>query len=257
MCFVVRTTGEYVNLSSNSQAGGVPVLVLKEGSDRSRGREAQHRNIIAAKVVAESVRSALGPKGMDKMLVDSFGDVTVTSDGRTILDEMDIQHPAAKMMVEVAKTQDNEAGDGTTTAVIISGELLNKAEELIEKNVHPTIISDGYKKAAEKALEILDKIAIPVDLKTSEYLKKAAITSMASKLVAEYKEYLADIAVKAMLAVAERTGKTYKVDVDDVKVEKKTGESLGDTSLINGVVLDKEITHSGMPKRVEKQKIVF
>jgi archaeal chaperonin len=245
------------DLSAPAQAGGVPVLVLKEGSNRSRGREAQHSNITAAKVVAESVRSALGPKGMDKMLVDSFGDVTITSDGRTILDQMDIQHPAAKMLVEVAKTQDNEAGDGTTSAVIIAGELLNKAEELIDKNIHPTIIIDGYKKAAEKALETLEKIAIPVDLKKHDYLKKAAVTSMASKVVADHKEYLADIAVKAMLEVAEKEGNTYKVDVEDVKVEKKTGESLRDTSLINGIVLDKEIAHSGMPKRVEKAKIAL
>ncbi len=207
--------------------------------------------------MAESVRSALGPKGMDKMLVDSFGDVTITSDGRTILDEMDVQHPAAKMLVEVAKAQDNEAGDGTTSAVIIAGELLNKAEELIDKNIHPTIIIDGYKKAAEKALETLEKIAIPVDLKTHEYLKKAAMTSMASKLVAEYKEYLADIAVKAMLEVAEKDGNTYKVDVEDVKVEKKNGESLRDTSLIKGIVLDKEVVQSGMPKRIEKAKIAL
>jgi chaperonin GroEL (HSP60 family) len=204
----------------------VPVLVLKEGSDRSRGREAQHRNIIAAKVVAESVRSALGPKGMDKMLVDSFGDVTVTSDGRTILDEMDIQHPAAKMLVEVAKTQDNEAGDGTTSAVIIAGELLSRAEELIDKNVHPTIIIDGYRKAAEKALETLEKIALKIDPTSSDYLKKAAMTSMASKLIADYKEYFADIAVKAMLEVATKDGKNWKVDVEDVKVEKKSGESM-------------------------------
>jgi thermosome len=244
-------------LSSPAQAGGVPVLVLKEGSNRSRGREAQHGNITAAKIVAESVRSALGPKGMDKMLVDSFGDVTITSDGRTILDEMDIQHPAAKMLVEVAKTQDNEAGDGTTSAVIIAGELLNKAEELIDKNIHPTIIIDGYKKAAEKALETLEKLAIPVDLKKQEYLKKVAITAMASKLVAEYKEYLADIAVKAMMEVAEKQDGTYKVDVEDVRVEKKTGESIGDTSLVNGIVLDKEVAHSGMPKRVEKAKIAL
>jgi thermosome len=240
-----------------TQAGGIPILVLKEGSNRSRGRDAQHGNITAAKVVAESVRSALGPKGMDKMLVDNFGDVTITSDGRTILDEMDVQHPAAKMMVEVAKTQDKEAGDGTTSAVIISGELLNRAEELIDKNIHPTVIIDGFKKAAEKALETLDKIAIPVDLRSQDYLKKAAITSMASKLVAEYKEYLADIAVKAMMTVAEKQDSTYKVDVDDVKVEKKNGESLRATSLINGIVLDKEIVHSGMPKRVEKAKIAL
>ena len=241
----------------SSQAGGVPVLILKEGSSRSRGREAQHTNIMAAKIVAETVKSALGPKGMDKMLVDSFGDVTITSDGRTILDEMDIQHPAAKMMVEVSKTQDNEAGDGTTTAVVLAGELLSKAEELIGKNIHPTIIIDGYKKAAEKALEVLEKIAIPAGSETEEYLKKAAMTSMASKLVAEHREYLADLAVKAILAVAEKENEKYKVDVDDVKVEKKPGESLRDTKLIQGIVLDKEVVHSGMPKRVENAKIAL
>jgi archaeal chaperonin len=241
-----------------TQAGGVPILVLKEGSKRSKGREAQHANITAVKVVAESVRSALGPCGMDKMLVDNFGDVTITSDGRTILDTMDIQNPAAKMLVEVAKTQDNEAGDGTTSAVIISGELLSRAEELIQKNIHPTIIIDGYKKAAEKALEVLEKIALPVDLEKTDFLKKAAVTSMASKIVSEQKEYLADIAVKAMLAVAEKQKDgTYKADVDDVKVEKKVGESLKNTTLINGIVLDKEIVHSGMPKRIENAKIAL
>lgn len=244
-------------MSSSTQAGGVPVLVLKEGSNRSRGREAQHTNIMAAKIVAETVKSALGPKGMDKMLVDSMGDATITSDGRTILDEMDIQHPAAKMMVEVAKTQDNEAGDGTTTAVILAGELLNKAEELIEKNVHPTIIIDGYQKASEKALEVLEKIAIPTESNTEEYLKKAAMTSMASKLVAEHRQHLADLAVKAILEVAEKEDGKYKADVDDVKVEKKPGESLTETKLIQGIVLDKEVTHSGMPKRVEKAKIAL
>jgi thermosome len=240
-----------------TQAGGVPIMVLKEGSNRSRGREAQHGNITAAKVVAESIRSALGPKGMDKMLVDNFGDVTITSDGRTILDEMDIQHPAAKMLVEVAKTQDKETGDGTTSAVIIAGELLNKAEELIDKNIHPTIIIDGYKMAAEKALETLEKIAIAVDLKSQDFLVKAATTSMGSKIVAEHKDYLAEIVVKAMLAVAEKQDEAFRVDVDDVKVEKKTGESLKETTLINGIVLDKEIVHSGMPKRLEKAKIAL
>ena len=242
---------------SSPASAGVPVLVLKEGSSRSRGREAQHANIMAARIIAETVKSSLGPKGMDKMLVDSFGDVTITSDGRTILDEMDVQHPAAKMMVEVAKTQDNEAGDGTTTAVILAGELLAKAEELIGKNIHPTIIIDGYKKALEKALEVLDKIAIPVDLNSTEYLRKAAMTSMASKLVAEHREYLADLAVKAILQVAEKEDGKYKVDVDDVKVEKKPGESVRDTMLINGIVLDKEVVHSGMPKRVENAKIAL
>jgi len=241
----------------SSSAGGIPVLVLKEGANRSRGKEALHTNIMAAKVVAESVKSSLGPKGMDKMLVDSMGDVTITSDGRTILDEMDVQHPAAKMMVEVSKTQDNEAGDGTTTAVIIAGELLSKAEELADKNVHPTIIIDGYKKAQEKALEILEKIAIPAGPQLQEYAKKAAMTSMASKLVAENREYLANLAVKAVMAVAEQEGDKYKVDIDDIKVEKKPGESMEDTSLIQGIVLDKEVSHSGMPKRIEKAKIVL
>jgi len=242
-----------------TQAGGMPVLVLKEGANRSRGREAQHNNITAAKVVAESIKSAFGPKGMDKLLVDNFGDITVTSDGRTILDEMDIQHPAAKMLVEVAKTQDNEAGDGTTSAVIVAGELLGRAEELIDKKLHPTVIIDGYQKASGKALETLEKIALPFDfLKSEAFLKKSAVTSMASKLVAEYKEYLSDIVIKAMLEVMEKQPNgTYKVDVDDVKVEKKTGESLGDTKLVNGIVVDKEIVHSGMPKRVENAKIIL
>jgi len=194
---------------------------------------------------------------MDKMLVDNFGDVTITSDGRTILDEMDIQHPAAKMLVEVSKTQDNEVGDGTTSAVVVAGELLNRAEELIDKNVHPTIIIDGYRKAAEKALEVLDRIAIRVDPENVETLKKVAETSMAGKLVADSREFLADLAVKAMLEVAEKDGKNWKVDVDDVRIEKKTGESLSETKLINGIVLDKEIVHSGMPKRMEKAKIAL
>ena len=241
----------------SSELAGTPVLILREGASRSRGREAQHGNIMAARIVAEAVKSALGPKGMDKMLVDSLGDVTITSDGRTVLDEMDIQHPAAKMMVEVAKTQDDEVGDGTTTAVITAGELLGKAEDLIEKNVHPTVIIDGYRKAADKALETLEKIAIPVEPTDKTSIEKVAMTSMASKLVAESKEYLAKIASSSILQVAEKVGDGFKVDIDDVKVEKKPGEALTDTKLINGVVLDKEVVHSGMPKRVEKAKIAL
>jgi len=241
----------------SSGLAGTPVLILREGASRSRGQEAQHANIMAAQIVAESVKSALGPKGMDKMLVDSFGDITITSDGRTILDEMDIQHPAAKMMVEVAKTQDDEVGDGTTTSVIIAGELLAKAETLIEKNVHPTVIIDGYRKAADKALETLEKIAIKISPTDKKTLKKAAMTSMASKLVAGSKEYLGEIATSAVLQVAVKSGDGYKVDIDNVKVEKKPGESLTDTKLINGIVLDKEAVHSGMPKRVEKAKIAL
>ncbi len=244
-------------MSSNVQSGGMPVLILKEGSNRSRGKEAQNTNIEAAKIVAESVRSALGPKGMDKMLVDSFGDVTITSDGRTILTEMDVQNPAAKMLVEVAKAQDNEAGDGTTSAVIIAGELLTKGQELLDKNIHPTVIIDGYKLAQEKALETLEKIALTIDIQKKDYLKKAAVTSMASKLVAEHKEYLADVVVKAMLLVAEKQNGGYRADVDDVRIEKKTGESMRDTALINGIAIDKDIVSSGMPKRVEKAKIAL
>ncbi|MEM2130154.1 MAG: thermosome subunit beta [Candidatus Bathyarchaeia archaeon] len=236
---------------------GVPVLILKEGSSRSRGKEAQHANIMAAKIIAEAVKTSLGPKGMDKMLVDSLGDVTITSDGRTILDEIDVEHPAAKMMVEVAKTQDDEVGDGTTTSVVIAGELLSKAEELLNKNVHPTVIIDGYRKAADKALETLEKIAIPVSPTDKEALKKVAMTSMASKLVAENREQLADIAVDAILHVAEKVGDEYRVDLDNIMVEKKTGEAITDTKLIKGIVLDKEIVHPGMPKRIENAKIAL
>ena len=235
----------------------IPVLVLKEGSSRSRGGDAQRTNIMAAKIVAETVKSALGPKGMDKMLVDSFGDVTITSDGRTILDEMDIQHPAAKMMVEVAKTQDEEVGDGTTTSVIVAGELLGKAEDLINKNVHPTVIVEGYNKAADKALKTLERIAIPVEPTNKEVLKKIAEVSMASKMVSENKKELAEIAVDAVLHVAQKTGDEYSVDLDDIMVEKKRGESVNETKLIEGLVLDKEVVHSGMPKRVEKAKIAL
>jgi len=235
----------------------VPVLILKEGSTRSRGREAQHNNIMAARIIAQAVKSSLGPKGMDKMLVDSLGDVTITSDGRTILDEIDVEHPAAKMMVEVAKTQDDEVGDGTTTSVIVAGELLSKAEELIDKNVHPTVIIDGYRKAADRALEVLEKIAISVDPTDKEALKKVAMTSMASKIVSENKEQLADIVVDAVLYVARKVGEEYRVDLDDIMVEKKPGESVTGTKLIKGIVLDKEVVHSGMPRRVENAKIAL
>ena len=244
-------------MSATPELAGTPVLILREGSTRERGRGAQHANITAARIVAEAVKSALGPKGMDKMLVDSFGDVTITSDGHTILKEMDIQHPAAKMMVEVAKTQDDEVGDGTTTAVVIAGELLGKAEDLIEKNVHPTVIIDGYRKAADKALETLEKIAISVKPTDKESLKKVAVTSMASKLVAENREHLAEIAASAVLSVALEVEGQYKVDIDDIMVEKKPGESLTDTKLISGLVIDKEVVHPGMSKRAEKAKIAL
>jgi len=239
------------------QAGGVPVLILKEGSARSRGRDAQRNNIMAARTIAEAVKSSLGPKGMDKMLVESFGDVTITSDGRTILDKMDIEHPAAKMMVEVAKTQDNEVGDGTTTSVVVAAELLGKAEELIDKNVHPTIIIEGYRKAADKALETFENIAIKVEPEDREFLKKVAMTSMASKLVSENRQQLAEIAVDAVLHVVEKIDAEYRVDLDDIMVEKKPGESMTETKLVKGIILDKEIVHPGMPKRIENAKIAL
>jgi len=241
----------------SAQAGGVPVLILKEGATRSRGRDAQHNNIMAAMIIAEAVKSSLGPKGMDKMLVDSLGDVTITNDGRTILDEMDVEHPAAKMMVEVAKTQDEEVGDGTTTAVVVAGELLNKAEELINKNVHATVIIDGYRKAANKSLEILEKIAIPVDPTGKKDLRKVAMTSLITKLVAENREQLAEITVDAILHVAQKVGDEYRADLDNIMVEKKPGESITDTKLIKGIVLDKEVVHPGMPKRVENANIAL
>lgn len=238
-------------------AVGQPILILKEGSSRSQGREAMRRNILAAKTVAEIVKTSLGPKGMDKMLVDSLGDVVITNDGATMLKEMEIEHPAAKMMVEVAKAQDAEVGDGTTSVVVLAGALLEKAEKLIEREVHPTVIVEGYKKAAAKAIEVLRKIAKPIDPNDDETLKKIAMTSMVSKLVSADRDYLADLALKAIRYVVQVVDGKYKVDLDDVKLEKKHGGNVRDTILVQGIVLDKEVVHSGMPKRVEKAKIAL
>ena len=236
---------------------GQPILLLREGSTETTGKEAQKNNISAAKVIAEIVRTSLGPRGMDKMLVSSFGDVTITNDGATILKEMDIEHPAAKMMVEVSKTTDNEVGDGTTSVVILTGELLSKAEALIDKDVHPTIIVDGYRKAEEKSLQLFDEIAIPVNPLDRDMLKKVSMVSMRSKIVSDSSDYLSDIAVDAVLQVAEESNGKFVVDLDDIKVEKKTGESMADTSLIQGIVLDKEVVHAGMPKRIEDANIAL
>jgi thermosome len=230
---------------------------LKEGTSRAEGREAQHANIVAALVVAESIRSSLGPKGMDKMLVDGFGDVTISNDGATILDEMDVQHPAGKMMVEIAKTQDDEVGDGTTSAVVLAGELLTKAQNLIDKDVHPTVIVDGYQLANAKALEFMRRIRIKVTPTDKVMLKRVAKVALASKLLAEHKDFVADLAVAAVLQVADKSAKGYEADVDDVKVEKKPGGALTDTALIQGVLLDKEVVHPGMPRRIENAKIAL
>lgn len=238
-------------------SSGQPVLILKEGTSQTRGRDAQRNNIQAAKLVGEIVKSSLGPRGMDKMLVDGLGDVTITNDGATILKEIDIQHPAAKAMVEISKATDNEVGDGTTSAVVLGSALLEKAEELIDKDVHPTVIVDGYNKAAEKAREILSSIAIKVDPKDREWLTKIATTSMATKLVSSEGEFLAKMVVDALLMVIEEQNGKLKVDIDDVKVEKKAGGSLTDTKLVKGIILDKEVVHNGMPKRVSNAKIAL
>jgi thermosome len=238
-------------------SGGQQVLILKEGSSQTKGRDAQRNNIIAAKLISEILKSSLGPRGMDKMLVDGMGDVTITNDGATMLKEMDIQHPAAKMLVEVSKATDNEVGDGTTSSVILAGTLLEKAEELINKDVHPTIIVDGYRKAARKALESLQSLAKKINPEDRVWLIKVANTSLKSKLVSDSSDDLAKLAVDAVLSVVEKRDSEYKVDIDNIKVEKKSGKSMRDTSLIKGIVLDKEVVHAGMPKRIEKAKIAL
>jgi len=234
-----------------------PVLILKEGTERSRGRDARKSNMTAAQVIAEVLKTTLGPRGMDKMLIDSLGDITITNDGATVLEEIDVQHPAAKMMIEVAKTQDDEVGDGTTTAVIFAGELLKKAEELLEDNIHPSIIIAGYQKASEKALETLDKLALDVDLDDRETLMKLAKTSMRSKTVSSSREHLAGIVIDAIkLIIEERDGDTL-ADVDNVQIVKKEGKSLDETELVKGIIIDKEVVHDGMPKKVESPKIAL
>ena len=232
--------------------GNQPVIVLKEGTERSKDKEAQYNNIAAARAVADAVRSTLGPKGMDKMLVDSMGDVIITNDGVTILKEIDVQHPAAKMVVEVAKTQDTECGDGTTSAVVLAGELLKRSEDLIEQNIHPTVITNGFKLAAAKAKEILNDIAIDVE-NNDEILIKVSNTAMTGKSVGGQKEKLSAIAVAAVRAVADENG----VDVDNIKVEKKVGGTIAETELVTGIVIDKQRVHPRMPKKVKDAKIAL
>ncbi|MEM1639218.1 MAG: thermosome subunit alpha [Desulfurococcaceae archaeon] len=239
---------------------GIPVLVLKEGTKRTVGRDALRSNIAAAKALAEVLKTSLGPRGLDKMLVDSFGDVTVTNDGATIVKEMEVQHPAAKLLVEVAKAQDAEVGDGTTSAVVLAGTLLSKAEELLDQDIHPSIIIEGYTKALKEAIRILREIAIPVDINDRESLRKVVRTSIASKYIGgdTVANKLTEISIDAALAVAEpRPDGTKDFKVDDVKIEKKKGGNVLDTQLVYGIVLDKEVVHPGMPRRVEKAKIAL
>ncbi|MEM3695195.1 MAG: thermosome subunit beta [Candidatus Bathyarchaeia archaeon] len=238
-------------------SGTVPVLILKEGTSRTSGREAQRNNIMAAKIIAETIKTTLGPRGMDKMLVSSFGDVSITNDGATIMKELDVQHPAAKMLVEVAKAQDNEVGDGTTTAVVLAGELLSKAENLLDQNIHPTVIIDGYKKASEKAQEVLERMAIPVSINDEKRLTDVAVTSMGSKGITVAKEHFARLAVEAVKQVAEEKDGKLKADIDLIKVLKKHGKSLDETELVKGMVIDKEVAHPQMPKIVNNAKIAL
>ncbi len=251
------STASAAKTATLGQIGGVPVLILKEGTSRTAGKEAMRANIMAARAIAEVLKSSLGPKGMDKMLVDSLGDITITNDGATILKEMDVQHPAAKMMVEISKAQDDEVGDGTTTAVVLAGELLKQAEGLLDKNIHSAIINSGYKKAVIKAEEILRKIAIPVDINDEKTLKEVAMTSISGKVVSVAAEHLAEIAVKAVKQIMEEKDGKFIADVDQIQLIKRKGGSVLDTTLIYGVVLDKEVVHPGMPKRVEKAKIAL
>jgi archaeal chaperonin len=243
--------------SIQTTSEGIPVIVLKEGSKQSRGKDAQKNNINAAKLVAEIIASSLGPRGMDKMLVDSIGDITITNDGATILKEIDVQHPAAKMMVEVAKATDSEVGDGTTSAVVIAGALLEKAEGLIDNDIHPVIIADGYKKAAKKAILFLGEIAKKVDISDKQTFEKVARTSMLTKLVAVEAADLAKIVVDAVISIMEEKDGGYKANITNVKVEKKTGGSISDSQLINGIVLDKEVVNNNMPKKVQNAKIAL
>ena len=244
-------------MSLLSPKGNMPIVLLKEGTSETKGREAQRNNIAAAKIIAEIVQTSLGPRGMDKMLVDSLGDVTITNDGATILKEIDVQHPAAKMLVEIAKTTDNEVGDGTTSVVVLAGSLLENAESLLTQDVHPTIIVDGYRKAAKKAQQYLQDIADTVTANDKPTLLKIAKTAMQTKLVRKDSGYLADLVVKAVLAVAEKDGTNFSVDEDYIKVEKKAGGSVIDSVLIEGIVLDKEVIHAGMPKEVNDAKIAL
>ena len=244
-------------MASIQQTPNGPVLVLKESALQEKGRDAQKNNITAAKLVADLVKSSLGPRGLDKMLVDSLGDVTITNDGATILKEIDAQHPAAKMMVEISKTIDNEVGDGTTSSVIFGGTLLAKAEELLSKDVHSSVIIDGYQAAAEKALEVLDEISKKVTADDKETLLNIAKTSMESKLISEDSDSLSKIVVDAVLKITKTKDGKSTVDLDNIKVEKKAGGSIQNTALIKGIVLDKEIVHSGMPTKIQSAKIAL
>ncbi len=237
--------------------GGQQVIVLKEDTDRQRGRDARRSNMMAAQIIAEILKTTLGPRGMDKMLIDSLGDITITSDGATVLEEIDVQHPAAKMMIEVAKTQDKEVGDGTTTSVLLAGALLEKATELLNENIHPSIIINGYQVASEKALEALEKVSIDVSMDDLETLMKLSNTSMRSKAVTNARDHLSQVVIEAIKQIIEKRDGTIIADVDNVQIVKKEGRSLSETELVKGIIVDKEVVHAGMPKKIRGAKIAL
>lgn len=236
---------------------GQPVLILKEGTTRSKGKEAQRNNIMAARVIGEVLKTTLGPRGMDKMLIDGLGDITITNDGAAILKEIDVEHPAAKMMVEIARTQDDMVGDGTTSAVVLASELLRKAEELLDQNIHPTILVSGYRKASQKAIEVIGKTSVPLDVNDRKTLLKVALTSMSSKAVGSARDHLAEISIDAVKQITEVRGDKTIADIDNIQLIKKTGKSLLETQLIRGIIIDKEVVNPGMPKMKQNAKIAL
>ena len=244
-------------MSYYTTPSGQQVIVLKEDTERQRGRDARRSNMMAAQIIAEVLKTTLGPRGMDKMLIDSLGDITITSDGATVLEEIDVQHPAAKMMIEVAKTQDKEVGDGTTTSVLLAGALLNKAGELIDDNIHPSIIINGYQVASEKALEALEKVSIDVDMDDRETLMKLSNTSMRSKAVTSARDHLSGVVIDAIKQIVEHRNGDNIADVDNVQIVKKEGQGLTETELVKGIIVDKEVVHAGMPKKIVGAKIAL
>ena len=234
-----------------------PIIILKEGTTREKGKDARENNIMAAIAIADAAKSTLGPKGMDKMLVDSTGDVIITNDGATILKEIDVEHPAAKMIIEVAKSQDQECGDGTTTAVILTGELLKQANTLLEKHIHPTVINEGYKLAADKAIETLKKIALPIKENDTQHLQKISMTAMSSKGSMQSKEILAKVIVDATISIAEKKDEKTVIDLDNILIQKQHGETIDATQIVKGIILDKEPVHEGMPKQIKNAKIAL
>jgi thermosome len=254
---ILGKVGNYKMAYLTTTGSGQPVLILKEGTTRSKGKEAQRNNIMAARVIGEVLKTTLGPRGMDKMLIDSLGDITITNDGAAILKEIDVEHPAAKMMVEIAKTQDDMVGDGTTSAVVLASELLKKAEELLDQNIHPTILVSGFRKASQKAIETINKIAVPLDTNDRKTLLKVALTSMSSKAVGSAKDHLAEISIEAVKQITEQRGDKTIADIDNIQMIKKTGKSLLETQLIRGIIIDKEVVSPSMPKMKENAKIAL